>query len=135
MPCQRRVHSAYEYAGSQDPTRMHRDSLEKSKIQRLMNELFNLADNKFVRSDDRMHAFKLGRPAPKVNGHLGLFVLLFEYYNLLTDDLSLFVLQIGDIDRCSVYVSLAPGMDHPAGVDPPADNAARCPQYTSSDED
>ena len=26
-------------------------------------------------------------------------------------------------------------MDHPAGVDPPADNAARCLQYTSSDED
>jgi len=34
-----------------------------------------------------------------------------------------------------VYVSLAPGMDHPAGVDPPADNAARCYQYTSSDKD
>jgi hypothetical protein len=26
-------------------------------------------------------------------------------------------------------------MDHPAGVDPPADNVARCFQYTSSDED
>jgi len=26
-------------------------------------------------------------------------------------------------------------MDHPAGVDPPADNAVRCLQYTSSDED
>jgi len=26
-------------------------------------------------------------------------------------------------------------MDHPAGVDPPADNVARCLQYTSSDED
>jgi hypothetical protein len=34
-----------------------------------------------------------------------------------------------------MYVSLAPGMDHPAGVDPPVDNAARCLQYTSSDED
>jgi len=32
MPCQRRVHSVYEYAGSQDPTRMHRDNLEKSEI-------------------------------------------------------------------------------------------------------
>ena len=60
MPCQRRVHSAYEYAGSQDPTRMHRDSSEKSEIQRRINELFNLADNSFVRSDDGMHAFKLG---------------------------------------------------------------------------
>jgi len=26
-------------------------------------------------------------------------------------------------------------MDHPTGVDPPADNVARCYQYTSSDED
>jgi len=26
-------------------------------------------------------------------------------------------------------------MDHPARVDPPVDNAARCLQYTSSDED
>ena len=34
-----------------------------------------------------------------------------------------------------VYVSLAPGMDHPTGVYLPADNAARCLQYTSSDED
>ena len=34
-----------------------------------------------------------------------------------------------------MYVSLAPGMDHPAGVDPPVDNAARCLQYTSSDKD
>jgi len=32
-----------------------------------MNELFNLTNDNFVRSDDRMHAFKLGRPAPKVN--------------------------------------------------------------------
>jgi len=89
MPCQRRVPSAYEYAESQDPTRMHRDSLKKSEIQRLMNELFNLADSNFVRSDDRMHAFKLGRPAPKVNEYLSLIVLLFEYCNLLTDNLSL----------------------------------------------
>ena len=43
--------------------------------------------------------------------------------------------QIGDIDRCTVYVLLAPDMDHPAGVDPSADNAVRCYQYTSSDED
>jgi len=41
-------------------------------------------------------------------------------------------MQIGDIDRCSVYVSLAPGMDRPAGVDLAVDNAAR---YTSSEED
>ena len=68
---------------------MHRYSLEKSETQRLMNELFNLADNNFVRSDDRMHAFKLGRPAPKVNEYICLFVLLCEYGSLLTDELSL----------------------------------------------
>jgi len=34
-----------------------------------------------------------------------------------------------------MYVSLAPGIEHPTGVDPPMDNAARCYRYTSSDED
>jgi len=67
MPCQRRVHSVYEYAGSQEPTRMCLDGPEKTELQQLMNLLFNLSDDSFVRSDDRMHAFKLGRPAPKVN--------------------------------------------------------------------
>ena len=32
-------------------------------------------------------------------------------------------------------MSLAPGMEPPAGADPPAVNAARCDQYTSSDEE
>ena len=32
MSCQRRVHSVYEYAGSQDPTRIHRDGLEKLEV-------------------------------------------------------------------------------------------------------
>jgi len=50
----------------------------------------------------------------------------------MVDDLSFVLLQIGDIDRCSVYVSLAPGMDQPAGMDPAVDDAAR---YTSSEED
>jgi len=67
MPCQRRVHSAYEYAGSQDPTRMSPVVLEKTEVQQLMNELFNFTDDNFVRGSDRMHAFKLVRPAPKVN--------------------------------------------------------------------
>jgi hypothetical protein len=67
MPCQRRVHSAYEYAGSQDPTRMSPEGLEKTEVQQLMNELFNLTDDNFVQSGDRMHAFKFGRPARKVN--------------------------------------------------------------------
>jgi len=44
-------------------------------------------------------------------------------------------LQIEDIDRAMVYVSLAPGMEHPTGVDPPVDNAARCYWYTRSDKD
>ena len=66
MPCQRRVHSSYEYAGSQDPTRMSPIVLEKTEVQQLMNELFNFRDDNFVRGSDRMHAFKLGRPAPKV---------------------------------------------------------------------
>jgi len=45
------------------------------------------------------------------------------------------LLQIGDVDRCAVYISLAPGMENPAGVDPPEDDAARCPQYTSNEEE
>jgi len=47
----------------------------------------------------------------------------------------LILLQIGDVDRCAVYISLAPGMENPAGVDPPEDDAAWCPQYTSSEEE
>ena len=42
---------------------------------------------------------------------------------------------IGRIDRATVYVSLAPDMEHPTGVDPLAGNATRCYRYTSSDED
>jgi len=34
-----------------------------------------------------------------------------------------------------VYVSLAPGMENPAGEDPPEDDAARCTRYTSSEEE
>jgi len=67
MLCQRTVHLAYEYAGSEDPTRMCLDGLEKAEVKQLMNELFNLSDDNFVRNSDRMHAFKLGQPAPKVD--------------------------------------------------------------------
>jgi len=66
MPCQRRVHVVYEYPGRQDSTRLRPENLEKSEIQQRINELFNLGDNSFVRSDNRMHAYKLGRLAPKV---------------------------------------------------------------------
>jgi hypothetical protein len=47
----------------------------------------------------------------------------------------LLLLQIGDVDRCTVYVSLAPGMENPTGEDPPEDDAARCTRYTSSEEE
>ena len=57
QPCQRRVHLGYEYQGSQDTTRMVRENLEKTKIHRRINELFNLADSSFVRSDNQMHAY------------------------------------------------------------------------------
>jgi hypothetical protein len=51
---------------------------KKSEIQWRINELFNLVDNSFVQSDDRMHAFKLGRSAPKVSEDLDLFVILLN---------------------------------------------------------
>jgi len=135
MPCHRRVHLAYEYVGSQDPTRMSPKGLEKTEVQQLMNELFNLTDDNFVRSSDRMHAFKWGRPVPKVNRYFYWLVLPCKYYLFLVDDLSLILSQIGDVHRCAVYVSLAPGMENPAGMDPPEGDAARCPQYTSSVEE
>ncbi|XP_021307980.1 fibrous sheath CABYR-binding protein-like [Sorghum bicolor] len=85
---------------------MSHEVLEKAEVQQLLNELFNFADNSFVQSGDRVQPFKLGQPAPK----------------------------IGDVDRCAVYISLAPGMENPAGVDPPEDDIARCARYTSSEE-
>ena len=33
-----------------------------------------------------------------------------------------------------MYVSLAPGVEHPTGVDPPVGDTARCDRYTSIDE-
>jgi hypothetical protein len=47
----------------------------------------------------------------------------------------LLLLQIGDVDRCTVYVSLALGMENPAGEDLPVEDAARCDRYTSSEEE
>jgi hypothetical protein len=40
--------------------------LEKAEVQQLLNELFNFTDEGFVRGSDRVQAFNLGRPAPKV---------------------------------------------------------------------
>jgi hypothetical protein len=79
MPCQKRVHSAYEYAGSVDPTRMRPEILEKAEVQRLLNELFNFADGGFIRGSDRVQAFKLGRPAPKVCCRLFCFSIRISY--------------------------------------------------------
>jgi len=45
---------------------MSPEVLEKAEVQQLLNELFNFADGSFVRSGDRVQAFKLGRPTPKV---------------------------------------------------------------------
>jgi len=45
---------------------MSPEVLEKAEVQQLLNELFNFADGSFIRSSDRVQAFKLGRPAPKV---------------------------------------------------------------------
>jgi len=56
QPCQRRVHSGYEYQGNQDTTSMKKESLEKTEVHHRISELFN--DSGFVRSNDRMHAYK-----------------------------------------------------------------------------
>jgi len=61
--------------------------------------------------------------------------ITFGVLGLPVVDLSSVLLQIGDVDRCAVYVSLAPGMENPAGVDLPEDDAAWCHQYTSSEEE
>jgi hypothetical protein len=56
---------------------MHKDNLEKPEIQRQINELFNLADSSFVRSDNQIYAYKLGRPAPKVSNEFTHLDILF----------------------------------------------------------
>jgi len=45
---------------------MRPEVLEKAEVQQLLNELFNFADGSFVCGSDRVQAFKLGRPAPKI---------------------------------------------------------------------
>jgi hypothetical protein len=83
QPCQRRVHPGYEYLGSEDTTRMLKENLENTEIHHRISELFNLADNSFVQSDDRMHAYKLARPAPKVSNKFtqlaNLFIVIFTH--------------------------------------------------------
>ena len=71
---------------------MQRDNLEKPEIQCRMNELFNLVDNNFVRSDDRMHAYKLGRPALKVK----LTQLVINFFGRQSPPLTSFHPRIAD---------------------------------------
>jgi hypothetical protein len=66
QPCQRRVHSGYEYQGNADTTWMKKERIDEAEIHRRINKLFNLADCSFMPSNDRMHAYKLARPPPKV---------------------------------------------------------------------
>ena len=75
--------------------------------------------------------FRSGQPAPKVCCRLFCFSIRISS----AADSSLLLLQIGDVDRCTVYVSLAPGMESPAGEDPLEEDAARCTHYTSSEEE
>jgi len=109
---------------------MRSEILEKAEVQQLLNELFNFADGGFIRGSDRVQAFKLGRPTPKVCSRFCLIIRISSAV-----DSSLLLLQVGDVDRCAVYVSLAPGMENPVGEVPPEEDAARCAHYTSSEED
>jgi hypothetical protein len=61
------VHAGYEYQGSFDQTRMRSDILDADEVKRWIRELFNLADPNYFPLSRIQHAFKLIRPAPKVN--------------------------------------------------------------------
>jgi hypothetical protein len=44
QPCQRRVHTGYEYQGLADQTRMRAEDLDHDEVIRRIGESFNLAD-------------------------------------------------------------------------------------------
>jgi hypothetical protein len=67
QPCQRRVHAGYEYQGSADQMRMRSKDLDHDEVIRWIGELFNLVDQSYSRPSKIQHAYKLIRPAPKVN--------------------------------------------------------------------
>ena len=67
QPRKRRIHAGYEYQGSADTTRMKKERLERTKVHRRMNELFNLADMNYTPTNNIKHAYKLARPPPKVS--------------------------------------------------------------------
>jgi hypothetical protein len=49
QPCQRRVHTEYEYQGSADQTRMRSEDLDHDEVICRIGELFNLADQCYSR--------------------------------------------------------------------------------------
>jgi hypothetical protein len=67
QPCQRRVHAGYEYQGSADQTRMRSEDLDHDEVKRWIGDLFNLADQNYSPLSRIQHAYKLIRPASKVN--------------------------------------------------------------------
>jgi hypothetical protein len=72
QPCQRRVHVGYEYQGLADQTRMRSEDLDHDEVVRRIRELFNLEDQSYSRPSKIQHAYKLIRPAPKVNNPTSL---------------------------------------------------------------
>jgi hypothetical protein len=67
QPCQRRVHAGYKYQGLADQTRMWSEDLDHDEVVCRIGELFNLSDQSYSRPSKVQHAYKLIRPAPKVN--------------------------------------------------------------------
>jgi hypothetical protein len=67
QPCQRRVHARYEYQRLADQTRMRLEDLDHDEVMRRIGELFNLVDQSYSCPSKIQHAYKLIRPAPKVN--------------------------------------------------------------------
>jgi hypothetical protein len=67
QPCQRRVHTRYEYQGLADQTRMRSEYLDSDEVIRRIGELFNLANQSYLPPNRIQRAYKLIRPAPKVN--------------------------------------------------------------------
>ena len=59
QPCQKRVHSAYEYQGRVDPTRMRSEDLTPAEVREAIAELFNLADANYAPISVIERAFKL----------------------------------------------------------------------------
>jgi hypothetical protein len=59
QPCQKRVHTGYEYQGSADRTIMRLKRLHEDKIKRRIAELFNLANPSYHPLSVIVHAYKL----------------------------------------------------------------------------